>query len=267
MSARLTQILLVSVTLILSVLLYFAPRTAPAKQELKANAATVPSGSVESYLSMALKQLPAEESGRYQELLAARAYDSLAFFWDRLRRPDLASLAIEKRALQTNSAADWMKAGNRYYYAVQFSQDRNEIPLLYESAMRCFGKAAAIDPADVQARIMLASCYVERSASPMEGISMLREIEKTDSNNVQLQLSFAFFSVKSGQFDKAIRRFRKVLEIDSSYIEAYLHLADVHERRGEIDKTIEMLEAYTSRTTDALARTEITKYIQQLKKK
>jgi lipopolysaccharide biosynthesis regulator YciM len=114
---------------------------------------------------------------------------------------------------------------------------------------------------------MLASCYVEGSEDPMEGIKRLREIEKTDSNNVKLQLTFAFFSVKSGQLDKAISRFNKVIAIDSNYIEAYLHLADAYEQKNETDKTIKMLEKYSAKTTDVTARIEINKYIEQLKSK
>jgi Tfp pilus assembly protein PilF len=96
---------------------------------------------------------------------------------------------------------------------------------------------------------------------------MLREVEKTDSNNVKLQLTFAFFSVKSQQWDKAIKRFNKVLEIDPLYIEAYLHLADAYEQQGQTNKTIEMLQKYASLTEDAMAKQEVLKYIEQLKSK
>lgn len=114
---------------------------------------------------------------------------------------------------------------------------------------------------------MLASCYIEGSDNPMEGIKKLKEIEKTDSNNLKLQLTFAFFSVKSGQLDKAINRFNNVLKIDSNYIEAYLHLADAYEQLDNKIKTIEMLEKYSAKTTDPTAKIEINKYIQQLKNK
>jgi Tfp pilus assembly protein PilF len=97
-------------------------------------------------------------------------------------------------------------------------------------------------------------------------LALLREVEKTDSNNVKLQLTFAFFSVKSQQWDKAIKRFDKVLEIDPLYIEAYLHLADAYEQQGQTNKTIEMLEKYASLTEDAMAKQEVLKYIEQLKK-
>ena len=113
---------------------------------------------------------------------------------------------------------------------------------------------------------MLASCFVEGSTDPMQGISMMREIERTDSNNVKLQLSFAFFSVKSGQLDKAITRFNKVLQVDSNYIEAYLHLADAYEQLDNKGKTIEMLQKYSAKTADVTAKVEINKYIDQLKK-
>jgi lipopolysaccharide biosynthesis regulator YciM len=46
-----------------------------------------------------------------------------------------------------------------------------------------------------------------------------------------------------------------------------LHLADAYEQLGETKKTIEMLEIYSSKTTDITARLEINKYIEQLKQK
>ena len=101
----------------------------------------------------------------------------------------------------------------------------------------------------------------------MKGITLLKEIEKTDSSNVKLQLTFAFFSVKSGQIDKAIKRFNKVLEIDPLFIEAYLHLADAYEKQGDKNKNIEMLTKYANLTEDAMAKQEVLKYIEQLKSK
>jgi lipopolysaccharide biosynthesis regulator YciM len=189
------------------------------------------------------------------------------FFWYKLKRPDLAAFYTEELAKKESKVANWLKAGNRYYYAIQFIQDKTAIPVLYQSASRCFAKGLELEPNNVDAKIMLASCYVEGSEDPMEGIKRLKEIEKTDSNNVKLQLTFAFFSVKSGQLDKAITRFNNVIKIDSNYIEAYLHLADAYEQKNNTEKTIEMLEKYSAKTTDVTARIEIEKYIQQLKLK
>ncbi|MCW3075463.1 MAG: hypothetical protein JWO32_72 [Bacteroidetes bacterium] len=272
MSTKKTQFVLIGCSLILFVLLFIAPKIAPktsdeevqgpVSSKIKVNE----NANLDVYVSMALKNLEPSKKTMVERLMASKKLDSVSVFWDKLKRPDLASVFVENMARLSNKAADWFKAGNRYYYAVQFTQDKTEVPLLYQCAIRCFSQGLKTEPNNTDARIMLASCYVEGTGEPMEGIAMMREIEKKDSNNVKLQLSFAFFSVKSGQLDKAIARFNKVLAVDSNYIEAYLHLADAYEQQGKTEKTIEVLEKYCNKTTDVTAQVEIKKYIQQLKK-
>jgi tetratricopeptide (TPR) repeat protein len=164
------------------------------------------------------------------------------------------------------SSEAYAKAGDRYYFSIKFIKDETEIEPLYLSAMRCYEKSIEKNTKNIDAKIQLAACYVENGKDPMKGIALLREVEKIDSTNIKLQLTFAFFSVKSAQIDKAIRRFNKVLDIDPMYIEAYLHLADAYEQQGDKNKTINMLTKYASLTEDAMAKQEVLKYIEQLKK-
>jgi len=267
MGAPRNKILLIGGGLVVFVLLYFAPKikseaTVAAEAEKSAAVAVDENIRLDVYLRTAIKNLSSEDK---QQMDRQQSADSLLNFWSTRKRPDLAAHFSEEKALQTNKAEDWFLAGNRYYYSVQFVGDKTEEPLLVQSAVRCFKKGLAISPDNTDAKIMLASCYVENGVDPMKGIAQLREIEKTDSNNVKLQLSFAFFSLKSGQTDKAINRFKKVLRIDPGYLEAYLHLADAYEQQGNKEGTIEMLELYASKTDDAMARLEVSKYIKQLK--
>lgn len=267
MNAKKTQILLIGGALVLFVLLFIAKKTAPLKSTNtfeQANTKMAADANLDLYLRMALKTLEPKKKENLDKFVNAKNYDSASVFWDKLKRPDLASFYAEEAAKKNGKGEMWLKAGNRYYYAVQFTQDKTEIPVLYQCAMRCFEKSLALDPKNTDAKIMLASCYVEGGTNPMEGISKLKEVEKTDSNNVKLQLAFAFFSVKSQQWNKAVSRFNKVLQIDSNYIEAYLHLADAYEQQGDEHKTIEVLKKYASKTNDVTARIEIEKYIKQL---
>jgi len=271
MSAKKTQLLLIIGALVLFVLLFTAPKLAPKHSDddghdhSSGKALVSTTADLNVFLSMAAKNLAPEQKQLVDKLVAAKNYDSLAVTWARLRRPDLGAHFAEESAKIKNTPESWFTAGNRYYYSVQFTQDKSEIPVLYQCAMRCFNKGLELEPGNVDAKIMLASCYVEGTQDPMEGVSRLREIEKTDSNNVKLQLTFAFFSAKSQQLDKAIVRFKKVLLIDSTYTEAYLHLADAYEQKGETEKTIEMLEKYSAGTQDLTTKLEIDKYIKQLK--
>jgi len=270
MSAKNTRLLLIAGALVLFVLLFIAPKAPSRVSETgeeghqPARAAFSTNATLDVYVSTALKNMKPADKQHVDKLAAAKNYDSLIVIFDRLKRPDLASYYTEEKAKQSRSAADWQKAGNRYYYAVQFSDDKTESPVLYQCAMRCLNNSLAIQPNNADAKIMLASCYVEGTPEPMEGIKRLKEVEKTDSNNVKLQLTFAFFSVRSGQMDKAITRFNKVLQVDSNYIEAYLHLADAYERQGNVPETVAMLKRYASKTNDVTARLEVEKYIQQL---
>lgn len=270
MSAKKTQVLLVCGALILFVLLFIAPKTAQQEKPVESNATSRVTAdnnaNLQVYENMAVKSLGPEQKKATDRWSAGKMHDSLIAFWDNRKRPDLASVYAEQKAAAANKAALWFEAGNRYYNAVQFTEDKTETPLLYQCAIRAFSRGLNLEPGNTDARIMLASCYVEGTADPMQGISMLREVEKTDSNNVKLQLAFAFFSVKSGQLDRAIHRFNKALRADSNYIEAYLHLADAYEQQGNTVKTIEMLEQYGKRTGDPTAKAEINKYIEQLKR-
>jgi tetratricopeptide (TPR) repeat protein len=270
MSVKKTEVLLVCGALILSVLLFIAPKIAPKADEDDGHNHSIQAvqadnnANIAVYLNMAIKNLEPSQKGTIEKLMTQNKQDSISFFWDKAKRPDLASIYFEERAKVLNTADEWYKAGNRYYYSIQFTQDKTEVPLLYQCAMRCFFKSLKLNPKNTDAKIMLASCFVEGTPNPMEGIGMMKEIEKTDSNNVKLQLSFAFFSVKSGQMDKAIARFNKVLAVDSNYIEAYLHLADAYEQQNDTAKTIEVLKKYSRKTTDVTAKVEINKYIEQL---
>jgi len=71
-------------------------------------------------------------------------------------------------------------------------------------------KMDSIDPDS--ARLQSAIQLVE-GPNPMEGITILRELIAKDSNNVDAQYYLGLFSVRSGQLDKAMNRFQKVLQI------------------------------------------------------
>lgn len=268
------KIALTAGAFLLFVLLFNANRIAPSKKDaMSMNKATASnSATIEVYASIAEKNLTEETKAKFDFFKKGAEknpanFDSIATLWDNIKKPDVASLYMEKKAIQTKKAADWFMAGNRYYYSVPFIKDETELPILYESAVRCFKKGLELDPKDNDAKIMLASCYVEGTTNPMDGITLLKEVEQVDSNNVKLQLAFAFFSVKSNQMDKAIKRFNKVLEVDPNYIEAYLHLADIYEQMGNTEKTIEALEKYAAKTNDPMSKSEVEKYIKQLKLK
>lgn len=269
------QIAVVAVSLIVIVLLLFVNTDLPKNQEkseMSGHAGDSKTESISTVVESAKAKLNNDQKQKIvklEELLKSSpdkktAYENIIDQWDSLRQPSVSAFYMEQAAIASPTESNWMEAGNRYYAATRFVKEP-EKPLLFGKAIECFEKTVQINPKNVDARVNLAACYVEGSGEPMKGIGMLKEIEKTDSNNVNLQLNFAFFSEKSGQWDKAIVRFQKVLKIKPDFIEAYLHLADAYEQKGDKAKAIENLEKYKDLVDDITIKTEVQDYINKLK--
>jgi len=182
--ARKTQIVLVAISICLFVLLFLAPKIQTGKSEDKPKESEL-LATIEPFLNMVTKTLSVEDKKAYDVILATATASSVdtAFipvvqFWDKLKRPDLASYFVEKIAIKKQKANAFVKAGDRYYFSVRFIKDNNEIPVLYQSAMRCYQTALSKDAKNVDAKIQLAACYVEGTQDPMKGITLLREVKK-----------------------------------------------------------------------------------------
>ena len=257
--------------LIISVLLFSVNRIPPKKEitEAQKNKTSVDLSVVIKSLSPDLRNRWDRISSGFDRSSPAQKVnwkDSAILFWDTQNRPEIAADFALQKAELTKKPEDLNYAGQRFYYAVKFIRDLNQQKTLYGLAAKCFGGVLRLEPNNTDAKIDLASCLVEAGDNPMQGISMLREIEKRDSNNVRLQLSFGFFSAKSQQWDKAIKRFKKALQLDPSNIEVHLHLANAYEQSGMMIECVNELQKFVDSTSDPMAKTTIQDYMQKLKK-
>lgn len=276
MSSRIIKMAVLAGSAVLIVLLMFANTTPPEKKaEVMPAQAQHEAGSDHfgTHVSQAAAML--NESDKQKAALLEQqakaggkqgmaALDSLVNLWDDQRRPDIAAYFTEKAAEKVNTKDAWEKAGNRYYYSVGFvkPEERSE---LYSNAIRCFDKALKIEPGDLDVKTALAACYVEGTSQPMDGIRMLQEVVEKDPENVNAHIQLGVFSMKSGQFDKAVMRFQKVTELDPQNIEIYLYLADAFVNSGNKQAAIKNLEKYRDLTEDITVKTEIQESINNLK--
>ncbi len=270
-----TQISLIIGSIVVVVLLLFANTKLPKKESVApmvSDHAGEKIANISTLVENAKNGLTVEQKQNFEKLEQAlkpssnqrKSFENMIRLWDSLRQPMVAAYYVEQAAISASTEVNWKQAGDRYYAATRFVKETDR-SVLFNKALECFQKTVEINPNNVEAKVSLASCYVEGTADPMKGIGMLRDIEKTDSNNVNLQLSFAFFSEKSGQWDRAIARFKKVLKIKPEFIEAYLHLADAYEQKGDKQQAIESLEKYIALTEDVTIKIEVQNYIDKLK--
>src|SRR5258706_4423769 len=143
MGANKVKVILIGGALVLAVLLFMAPKTLP-KQGVDPGTGApniAENATLDVYLRMATKTIEPAQNRNLDRWILAKMYDSLTAFWDKRKRPDLASVYAEEFTKSGKTSVAWLKAGNRYYYAVGFCGDKTEVPVLYQCAMRCFDKA------------------------------------------------------------------------------------------------------------------------------
>ena len=269
-STRNLQFIVVACSVILFVLLFIANKKPVKKaEETTAVGGTQQVADIKVYVDAVISSLPDKDKKEYEALekntTDTTGLNALIDFFNNKKLPVASCYYYQQKAEKVNTAKIWYDAGSRYFYSVGFVKDKNQLQSLYQSAMNCYNRALTKKPDYTEAKIQLGSCYVEGSTDPMKGIGMLKEVERIDSTNTQVQMVLGSFAVKSGQFDKAEARYKKVIRIKPEYLEAYLFLADVYEKEGEKNKTIETLERYVELTPDKEIKEQIKKYISQLK--
>ena len=97
----------------------------------------------------------------------------------------------------------------------------------------------------------------EGSRPPMEAIGLLREVIAEDPNHSMANYRLGEFSVMSGQYEKGIERFQKVISLDPLNSGAIRYLAISFNETGETKKAIDVIEAYVSENPDSPVMDEI----------
>jgi tetratricopeptide (TPR) repeat protein len=106
---------------------------------------------------------------------------------------------------------------------------------LGENAKVLLDKALVINPANDSSKIGLGICYMfgNISDNPMQGILEVRKVVQEHPDNVYGQLVLGLGGKKSGQYDKAIERFKIVVEKQPENLEAIFNLAETFEMKGD----------------------------------
>jgi cytochrome c-type biogenesis protein CcmH/NrfG len=189
--------------------------------------------------------------------------DSLTSVWDRQMRPGIAAEYVLRKAEATNSAEDWKMAGVRFLGISRFFQGDDKV-VLSDRATECLIKANALAPNDIDIKTQLGSSYVESGKEPMKGIFLLREVVAQDSTNVDAQLNLGFFSMQSGQYDKAVSRFKTVMRLKPEMLEVRLYLSEALQAVGDSKGALQELNYVKKNTSDSELISEADLRIRQI---
>ena len=165
---------------------------------------------------------------------------SLAKKWDAVDQPVPSALYLEIVAQQEKTLNSWLAAGEKLMKAFDNSRDSTLLQPLLQKANASYSAAVALDSTNLDAKTGLGITIVNGMGMPMQGIAMLMDVVKKDPKNLKANMSLGVFAIKSGQFDKAIARFKDIIAIKPSP-DAYFYLATSYESLG---KNKEAIDAY-----------------------
>ncbi|MBK5285013.1 MAG: tetratricopeptide repeat protein [Bacteroidia bacterium] len=268
--ARALQLILILASVALTTFLYLSPKTNLNVAPL--NQTTI---DFEHILQQAKSRLQRQEVtslNEMEKILEIKSggekvsvLDSLAWRWDVIGEPAVAAGYYEHIASISPSEKTWNDAADRYFASLQSHPDSLEHLWLLNHAIDSYKKVTDINPENIDAKMNLAICYTETS-SPMQGIMLLRDVVAKYPDNAKAQFNLGLLSIRSQQYDKAIERFKKVLELNSAQPEANYFLGFAYMNKQDNVSALRYFNRYIETGKDVQLRDEANVYIRQLEK-
>ncbi len=162
-------------------------------------------------------------------------YQKLASLWYASDKPLISGHYAEQIAQIENTDESWRIAGTTYSIAFQRSKEDNEKKHALMKSRAAFETAISMDAENIESQINLALTYVDAPLedNPMKGILMLLDLNKAHPEDVSVLMQLGRLSMKTGQFQKAVDRFKKVIELRPSFAQANCLLADAYQANGQ----------------------------------
>ena len=189
--------------------------------------------------------------------------DSLASLYAEAGRYDSAAMYRERSATFFDTPESWLAAGDSWYQAFTFSLNEQERSSFAGKAQVIFTKILERNPEDAPVKVKLAMTYIG-TATPMQGIKLLREVIAADPKNEDALLKMGTLSIQSGQFGKAIDWLKKLETVNPANVEGQLLLGAAYAGAGDKEKARAQYERTRKLTDDPAVQQQLDQYIKDL---
>jgi len=191
---------------------------------------------------------------------SARAFTPLAWY-------PYAYYTAEAARLE-NSEKSLSFAAHLFLAALSREQSHEVKDWQSDQAKDLFERSLKLNPQNDSAKVGLgATILYSGHGAPMTGIAMIREVAEKDPKNVYAQLTLGEASLLSGQLDKAIERFKAVVQQQPENVQAAIMLADTYERMEKKEDAIGAYQKALPHITIPQMKKEVEKRINDLKNK
>jgi tetratricopeptide (TPR) repeat protein len=265
---KVQQVLLFVAALALGAALYFFGKTTEkqkAGKEITATAA-LPELSItfEEYEQQRLSTLQPNFVATLENAANDKARSDI---WLQYDSPALSAWYFYLHALDHADTASLKQAGDRLMTASRSQSDTAVSKNCITFALQSFERALEMAPGHPELTLRIAEIYVDASAEPMKGITMLMELSESQPDFIPAQIALGRFALVSGQYDKAKQRLDNVLQSEPGNTEAMYFLAFAEEGLGNNQRAIALLEQCKLLVDNPNFDREMDVYIEKLKNK
>ncbi len=259
MNSNQLRYLFIALSILIATGLFFAPSQINSKPKTTSVEKEAVKEISEEKLIASAKESLKDEQRRYIAALESQLnsdssklslYDSLGSAWDEAKVPAASAYYFELKAKRIPTEDNYLKAAYRYFDAFKLTDDSLLRNQLAQKAISSYSSVLEINPNNLNAKTDLGVCYAEGTGEPMKGIMLLREVVKENPDHEMAQLNLGFLSVKSGQFDKAIERFKKVMVINPKRTDVYYFLGRTYFEAGKQDSALLWLNKLKEKSED-----------------
>ncbi len=170
-------------------------------------------------------------------------------------RFDYAAIYASQSLAHDSSLNARLRVGRLYQQASRLEYIANDTVLFQQysnQAINQLEKVVEQAPQNEEGLYYLGLAYVE-SKNPqysMQGILTIRKILEINPDNVQATYSLGMFSIQTGQFDKALGRFEKVLQLQTENQSARYYLAYAKVQLNQPEGVSDLLETVLKEAKD-----------------
>jgi len=261
---RIVHYITLAVAIILIALLYWGGNTVPPAKKQGVTTPPMAGASVQgpntmkpasfdSIVTASKKQLPKTAADTVltieNKLAAIRDSSRMAAVFSELANVWEHNKLLQPAAYYNGLAAKLENSEKKLTFAGQFflqlmESDAPPSVQMWDAgqAVSCLEQSLKIDPDNEESKLALATAYIEGSGEPMRGVGILLAITKEKPDDIPANMLLGRMSIQSGQFDKAVARFEKILTLQPGNTEAMYSLAQAYEGTGDKKKAIELFE-------------------------
>ena len=193
--------------------------------------------------------------------------DSIANLFKNTNQFDSAAFYTAQISEWKPEINSWMKAGNAYLLAAQFTIAKEKMEPLVKNAREYFDKVLKQKEDYLDAKVQMAQTYlmVPNNQNPMQGVQMLLQVVEKDPNNELALFTLGERSMQVGKHDKAIERFEKLLSVNPKNEDAQFYLGIAYAETGKKLKALEIFKKIQEVSIDSAKVTGARNYIKKLK--